>query len=339
MGYNVLEELSAEQRKFAAESSNLSFKSDVLDISENFAEANYLFRINGQDTLPTGELAAIKAKSKQGKSQVAYYLAAILLGRISKGDIKPLKDDAKVLICDTEQSKASLKKCVCRALRFAGLSDKENCSRLTPLFLRPRSIEERKQRIEEAIKELKPTLVVIDGIRDLMQDFNNLAESSDLIGGLLKTASENDVCIINILHMNKAATDSNMRGHAGTELANKLCDCLQVEKKDGVFRVVCDSSRNLPFEPFAFSINGEGDFQPEEKPDDNKDAERAAEIQRVLKLCFENRSEYGYNELAREYALQAAQSERTAKRKIEIAKANDFISVSGDKYKLTSPPV
>lgn len=336
MGLNALEVISAEQNKFQAEitEDKFRYRNHVLDLSLPINEPKFLFSVGGVQTIPAGELIGIKGKAKQGKSQWEYVLISAMLSGVSKGSVRPLQSRYKALLFDTEQS-ASLRKCCQRALKFAGLPTDKNDGRFLPFFMRPLSIEERKQTIEDAIKEEKPDIVFIDGVRDLLQDFNSLDQSNSLIQWLMQLTAEHGCTIVSVLHQNKAKDDGNMRGHLGTELLNKLTDCFEVSKKDGRFIVTCTDSRNVPCADFAFSIDAEGRFQIENTITEDKGVARAAEIQRVLKLCFKDKSAMRYSELAKAYSLEAVVSERTAKRHIQEAKENEFISVSNECYTLT----
>lgn len=201
--------------------------------------------------------------------------------------------------------------------------------------MRPLTIEERRKTIEDAIKEEKPDIIFIDGVRDLLQDFNSLEQSNELIQWLLSLTAEYGCTIVSVLHQNKSKEDGNMRGHLGTELLNKLTDCFEVSKKDGKFLVTCTDSRNVPATDFAFSIDANGEFCVEEATDATANAARVVDIQRVLKLCFDKLPNYGFRELVSAYALEDAISESTAKRRISEAKKNGFIKVGSDgKYTL-----
>ena len=334
MGVNVLQELSAEQIKFKAEitEDKLKYRLHILDLSLPTNEPKFMFSIGGVPTIPQGELVGIKGRAKMGKSQFEYYLIAVMLASASRGSVKPLQDRYKILLFDTEQSQASLKKCCQRALNFAGLPPDKNNDCFLPFFMRPLSIEERRTVIADAVEAEKPDIVFIDGVRDLLQDFNSLDQSNDLIQWLLSLTAEYGCTIVSVLHQNKSKDDGNMRGHLGTELLNKLTDCFEVSKKDGKFLVTCTDSRNVPCGDLAFSINAEGNFQTEEVITEDKNSARAAEIQRVLKLCFRDKSSMRYGELVEAYKLEAAVSDRTAQRAIKDAKEHDFLCVTGDSY-------
>lgn len=334
MGVNMFQELSAEQMKFKAEiaEDKLKYRLHILDLSLPANEPKFMFSIGGVPTIPQGELVGIKGRAKVGKSQFEYYLIAVMLASASRGSVKPMQDRYKILLFDTEQSQVSLKKCCQRALNFAGLPIDENNVSFLPFFMRPLSIEERRKVIADAVDAEKPDIVFIDGVRDLLQDFNSLDQSNDLIQWLLSLTAEYGCTIVSVLHQNKAKDDGNMRGHLGTELLNKLTDCFEVSKKDGKFIVSCTDSRNVPCADFAFSINAEGNFQTEEAIAEDKSSARAAEIQRVLKLCFKDKASMRYSELVEAYRLEAAVSDRTAQRAIKDAKEHDFLCVTGDSY-------
>ena len=337
MGVNVLQELSAEQMKFKTEitEDKLKYRLHILDLSLPTNEPKFMFSIGGVPTIPQGELVGIKGRAKMGKSQFEYYLIAVMLASVSRGSVKPMQDHYKILLFDTEQSQVSLKKCCQRALKFAGLPTDKNDNRFLPFFMRPLSIEERRNVIADAVEAEKPDIVFIDGVRDLLQDFNSLEQSNDLIQWLLSLTAEHGCTIVSVLHQNKSKDDGNMRGHLGTELLNKLTDCFEVSKKDGKFLVSCTDSRNVPCADLAFSIDAEGNFQPEEASSGDKSSARAAEIQRVLKLCFKDKASMRYGELVEAYHLEAAVTDRTAKTHIKEAKDNDFISVQNGLYSLS----
>lgn len=334
---NYIQAISAEQMKFKAEitEDKFKYKNHILDLSLPTNEPKFFFNIGNIPTIPQSELVGIKGRAKMGKSQLEYYLIAVMLSGVSRGQVKPLQSQYKVLLFDTEQSQVSLKKCCQRALKFAGLPTDKNEVRFLPFFMRPLTIEERRKTIEDAVREEEPNIIFIDGVRDLLQDFNNLDQSNDLIQWLLQLTAEYGCTIVSVLHQNKAKEDGNMRGHLGTELLNKLTDCFEVSKKDGKFIVTCTDSRNVPCSDFAFSIDAEGNFQPEEASSGDKSSARAAEIQRVLKLCFKDKASMRYGELVEAYHLEAAVTDRTAKTHIKEAKDNDFISVQNGLYSLS----
>lgn len=307
----------------------------LLDLTKPIVNAECLFSIGGTDTFPKGELVAITAKPKQGKSQVQYYLVAAMLAGKQLGDVKPLLQSYKILLFDTEQSKASLMKGCKRALRFAGLHDDSNNVYFYPFSLREIELSSRLEVIEETIKKEKPTIVFIDGIVDLLQDFNNNIESSKLIQRLLQIATEYGCLISCILHQNKGVND-NLRGHLGTELLNKITDCLTVKKTGNKFIVSCLVSRNEPCSGFSFSIDEENNYCIEDAPSEIEDIEnQQLKIRRILRLCLEHQS-MTYTELVNAYMQQGDVVKSTAKSHIKKAKEEGFLSLSNKLYCIAS---
>ena len=313
-----------------------AYKQHILDLTQPIVDAEFLFSIGNIATIPKGELIAITGQAKQGKSQFEYYLIATMLGGRPLGGVSPSLKSYKVLLFDTEQSQANLQKCCQRALRFADIPDNNNDVRFIPFFLRPLMIDERVKVIEEAIKTEKPNIVFIDGIRDLLNDFNDIRASNELIQNLLRWITEYRCTIVCVLHQNKN-NSREMRGHLGTELLNKVTDCFEVRKKGGVFTVSCIASRNAPCPDLAFSIDEEGDFCIEDIPVKNDGKNVANEKRkRVLRECFSEHQSMTYTELINAYMQQGDVRKSTAKNHIKEAKEEGFLSLSDKLYCIAS---
>ncbi len=76
-------------------------------------------------------------------------------------------------------------------------------------------------KIVDSIPDL--SLVIIDGVVDLMDDFNDSKESGKIVGSLMSITESRDwpVSVITVCHLNKG--DGQVRGAIGTALQNK-CD-------------------------------------------------------------------------------------------------------------------
>ena len=101
----------------------------------------------------------------------------------------------------------------------------------------------------------RPDVCFVDGIRDLILDFNDLKEASNLINWLMMLIDKYNCHICNIIHVNKA--DSNPRGHLGTEIVNKCETVIKVEKNtDNEFSstITCEYSRDEGFKPLNLYI-------------------------------------------------------------------------------------
>jgi len=160
--------------------------------------------------------------------------------------------------------------------------------------------KERAEYIEQKIKTEKPDVVLIDGVRDLLNDFNNISESNEIVSKLLRLSEECNCSIISVLHTNKSSFDSSPRGHIGSELQNKCSDILEVTKDGNVFCVEETESRNIEVGKFAFTLNENG--LPEHADlSAGKTDERVEKMRGVFSEILQNGKVLSHTELRKEY--------------------------------------
>lgn len=166
-------------------------------------------------------------------------------------------DKTKVLYFDTEQGKYHVQLALKRVCKQIGEDIPKD---LKVYYLRSKKPAERLKIIEEIIYKTKNLgFVVIDGIKDLVTSINDEGEATMIASKLLKWTEELDIHITTVLHQNKS--DTNARGHIGTELINKSETVLSVTKNEqdkDISVVEAQLCRNREPEPFAFEINEEG---------------------------------------------------------------------------------
>lgn len=162
-----------------------------------------------------------------------------------------------ILYFDTEQGKYHVQTAVKRICKQINSTEIHN---LQTYFLRSLTPSERLQFIEEEIYSNDNLgFVVIDGIKDLVTSINDEEQATNIASKLLKWTEERNIHIVTVLHQNKS--DTNARGHIGTELINKSETVLEVAKaeKDKDISIVTPlQCRNLEPEVFAFEINEYG---------------------------------------------------------------------------------
>jgi len=183
-----------------------------------------------------------------------------------------------VLYVDTEMEKLNSAKVLRRVHWLCGWQMDLPCERFHVLWLRSvtdtkddkgnvkeKAYQKRYRLIRQAIDILKPDAVFIDGIRDIIGNFNDNEESAALVSDLMALAEQRQICIWNTLHMNprmKNDDESKMRGHLGTELGNKVTDTLVCIKhkndKTGevYFTVKQDDARGKDMEDWEFVVTG-----------------------------------------------------------------------------------
>ena len=159
----------------------------LLNLSEDYPEPLNLLEYCGVPFSAIGGIQAITGHQKNGKTWLLTQFMAALLGsdkenvqmklpglRLREGVV----ENPTVLYCDTEMEKLYTAKVVRRVHWLCGWDMKENNDRLHTLWLRTVDDPAEKYKIiQTAIEIFKPTVVFIDGIRDLVHDFNDLKES------------------------------------------------------------------------------------------------------------------------------------------------------------------
>lgn len=218
-----------------------------LDPSKDYPEPHYMYEYNGVGFSPLGGIQAISGQKKNGKTFVLAQLMAAALGagteRVKKylpglttrhDTIEWLGHEPRILYCDTEMEQLNTAKVLRRVHWLCDWNMRVADDRFNVLWLRevPKSDtqtsnKERWRLIKKAIEQKEPNLVFIDGLRDLVDDFNDNKESSEIVGEMMSLASQRGICIWNVLHMNPRPgndDESKMRGHLGTELGNKVSD-------------------------------------------------------------------------------------------------------------------
>ena len=179
--------------------------------------------------------------------------------------------------------------------------------------------------------------MVIDGVADLLMNFNDIEESNRLIGDLMKLSSLNDCAIICVLHENKKADDHGMKGHLGTMLLQKSDEVYQVQKVGDKFNITTTDCRHIPLDDFSFVVNSEGFPVPVQSVATDRQMEKALakelKVRQILKDCFSYKPEQTYTELVAAYMLHGAVAQPTSKKAIAWAKEHGLISIFLNKYK------
>ena len=234
----------------------------LLDPREEYPEPFFLLEFNGIPFSPLGGIQAITGQKKNGKSfLIAQLMSAILMSgsdrveeylpglKVPQRTKDMLGHEPRVLYVDTEMEKLNSAKVLRRVHWLCDWPMNEPQERFNVLWLRSVEKDEetgmpahrkRLMLILKAVAALKPDAVFIDGTRDIIGDFNDNEESSQLVSQLMAEAQKRGICIWNALHLNPRPgndDESKMRGHLGTELGNKVSDtlhCIKQKTANGV---------------------------------------------------------------------------------------------------------
>lgn len=298
-----------------------------IDLSEDYPEPSYVLKLSGVGTFPRGDIQAIKAKSKNGKSFLCSVFIASILG-CKDFSFESLESDPVVLYFDTEQNKRNTAKLASRVHTLLGWDTECNHKGFHAYSLRTMDKNKRFPYIQRKVSECKPTVVFIDGIADLIGNFNDIDQSDSIIESLMSLSGNNDCCVCCVLHTNKAKDDSGMKGHLGTLLLQKSSDVFEAKKNKDTVNVSQTECRNAPIEDFAFSVDKHGIPYPTATKAEIKGQQKVEAIKRILKDVFAGNSELSFTDLVKSYALHGVVSESTAKRAIREAKENNLIRVT-----------
>lgn len=231
--------------------------------NDEFPPEVCLLEVDGVPFFAKGDIHAIKAKQKMGKTNaISIMVASILCGQW--GRLKGLLENAKVLVIDTEQKDADAQTIYNRTLELAGLPKEDIYERFQTFALRALGTKEKLEAVKALIADFKPDIVFIDGVVDLMGNFNEVDDSKEIIEELMRMSTKEvsgiDPAIVCVLHTNKANEDHNMRGHAGTMLAQKAGNVLEVSKKEGIISVYSSDSRHQEVPTWSFSFDDDGNI-------------------------------------------------------------------------------
>lgn len=293
-----------------------------VDITKHYPEPPFLFFKDSVGFMPCGDISAVKAKSKNGKTHFCAILAAALLGGRTF-DVGTQEQTHSILWCDTEQAIYNTAKLLRKIYAQAGLPTDKQDNRIKVVYLRPKSPKERMRIISREAKRLRPTLVIIDGVADICENFNDVTESGKTINVLMRISAECNSHILCVLHENKSKDDEGMKGHLGTLLLQKASDVWQVKRDGDVFTAAQTDTRNQPCDPVSFKLDENG--VPIKATAFSKSDEQLA---RLVGEVFADGKPRRYTQLVKDMTVCGAISERTAKRKVQDAKLRGLISVS-----------
>ena len=291
MDHELLGQLDAELQH-AGEQTVLSPQMLLLEQlritpEKELPKMEFLFRLFGKPCFPRRELVAITGKAKSGKTYVTSMLMAggAPLGPpeggmneehspvnewmpfLQRAGEKPLR----VLWYDTEQSDESTQDILRnRIMKMAtNLPSRTGGVGGGLDIFNVRCVDWRQRRalLREAVVRYGPDLVIVDGIRDLVNDINDGVLAQEVMEELLQLATSRECCIVCVLHQNKSGEDHNLRGWIGTELMNKAFEVYACEKlmPQRIFKVEQTLTRKYDIEQALYFEVGE-DGLPKASP-------------------------------------------------------------------------
>lgn len=210
----------------------------------------------GLDIFTEGNISVIKGQAKARKS---FAISAMVAGMMQMNWTCGFrgKKFKRVIYFDTEQSKYHVQ---IIAKRIAKMVGSEHMDRFECYALRPYTSKQRTELIEYMFYNSdKTALIIVDGVRDLMQNINSATESTEIVNKLLRWTDDTKIHLTCVIHENPSLEGGGKaRGHIGTELMNKAEAVIEIEKlrdpNEHVSKIKPYMMRGRSFDALYFEI-------------------------------------------------------------------------------------
>lgn len=223
-------------------------------------------KVMGSKTFPIpfgtyGNFSCIVGPPKTQKTFLKSLLVSRYLGFDSHNyalNIETHRDrDCFVVDIDTEQSEFHAHSAFKRVMNICGI---DNYEYYKPFALRPYEPKQRLEFIEWLIYEsdIKGNIgfIAIDGLADLVDDFNDLKESQKAIQKVMKWTDDSQFHLTTVLHSNFGSAKAV--GHIGSSMLKKAETVCQLSRDENVVKVSFTHTRGFHIDDFHYSINEYG---------------------------------------------------------------------------------
>ena len=223
----------------------IDIEADMLDFAEPYRPPRYTMERGGVPFADVGELHIISGKPGHGKTGLmSQLMSAILCGQHGNtvkrevphkvknqetGEVEEVMIPTVVLYIDTEQGKDDTIAIKNRVCSLAGIdyTKPQDCFKI----LRLRDTEEARDRwrkILKAIYKYHPTDIFLDGMLDIVKDYNDQVECQPIIRKCMMTATEYDASLWAVLHENPMV--DKLVGTLGSITQRKVSEIFTVIK-------------------------------------------------------------------------------------------------------------
>ena len=344
---------------------DVSVDNDFLDFDEPYRPPRYTMERDGVPFADVGELHIISGKPGNGKTGLMSQLEAATLGRqfcntlarevghvvrdekgniVTGDDKRPLFQvrPTKILHIDTEQGKDDTIAFKNRVISMSGVDKQQAKQHFFILRLRDtETAKERWQKILKAIWEVQPTDIYLDGMLDIVEDYNDQKECQPIIRKCMMLATYYDTSLWAVLHENPMV--DKLVGTLGSITQRKVSEIFTVIKvkqadlkendrrsdlPDIYFKVKQNKARGKDVADWLFQyVTNEGGWGEPKEIDDNgahvlndKEIAFMKEADERLKAFKWTSSGASWTEL-----------ERFLRRSVSGRRAGDLINIAAEK--------
>lgn len=321
-----------------------------LDFTKPYKPPRWTLSHDGVPFAKLGDLHVISGKAGHGKTALmSQFMACLLAGKF--GHLKSeLKEAATVLYIDTEQSEDDTIAIKNRVCTLAGIPYNQPQPRFKVVRLRETELaEERWRQILKVIWEVRPTVCFLDGMLDIVEDYNDQTLCQPIIRKCMKLVTHYDMSMWCVLHENPMA--DKMVGTLGSITQRKVTEVFAVRKHkhekdkfpnmpDIFFEVIQPKARGRDQDEWCFEVlSAESWGVPVELDSTGRvdNTNNAKEIQ-LKRECNERFKAFAwtsagatYTELDKHLTAQGITSNRRKAELINGAKEFGILTTTGQK--------
>jgi len=338
---------------------------DFLDFDEPYRPPRYTMERDGVAFADVGELHIISGKPGNGKTGLMSQLEAATLGRKfgntlardvghivrdEKGDIVTGEDrrpvfqprPTRILHIDTEQGKDDTIAFKNRVISMSGVPKDEAKEHFFILRLRDTELaQDRWKKILKAIWQVQPTDIFLDGMLDIVEDYNDQKECQPIIRKCMMLATYYDTSLWAVLHENPMV--DKLVGTLGsitqrkvseifTVIKVKQCDLPENQRRpdlpDIYFRVKQNKARGKDVADWLFQyVTNQGGWgEPKEITEDGTKVADSKEIA-FMKEADERLKAFNWTSIGATYT----ELERFLRKSVSGRRAGDLINIAAEK--------
>ena len=214
---------------------------DFLDFDKPYRPPRYTMEREGVPFADVGEIHIISGKPGNGKTGLmAQLIAATLGGQFGNTIARKVghkvngSDDfhelpTRILYVDTEQGEDDTIGFKNRVISMSGVSKEDAKEHLKILRLRDTELaKDRWRKILKAIWQMQPTDIFLDGMLDIVEDYNDQKECQPIIRKCMMMATHYDTSLWAVLHENPMV--DKLVGTLGSITQRKVSEIFTVIK-------------------------------------------------------------------------------------------------------------
>ena len=184
--------------------------------------------IDGESFVTAHNLSMIQAPPGIGKSSICESILSNVLNKDCDGlGLYVDEEVERAVFFDCERDLSLIDESNEVMLKRAN-SKEHNTNAIIVGLRESFSIAEKKQRIIQVVEHIKPQLIMIDGVADLVLDTNGIEHTNNAYLWLMEIIVKYDLAIIVTLHPNKGTTTA--RGHIGSEMLRRCEGVIEVSE-------------------------------------------------------------------------------------------------------------